>query len=215
MIYNRANLSVSKLVDKKKTAGGMDCVHFRKNMTKATNGHYLVRITTPEIPLDDIPAGDGGLGPMDKDKAEGIDFLVPPEKCKEIAASIPKKSRFPILSNAWLGAKTGEEKIEFITTDLESWKPTIFTKTDLKYHGKVWGHHTDSVVEKYDKEKSGDITVTLNAEYVKRIAGFLSAAGAQLFNLRVRGPQEPIKMTAENVETGQKIVAILMPVTQR
>jgi len=134
MIYNRNNLSIASLCSGE-SRYYLDGVHFTPEHTEVTNGHYLVRVTTPfsgktlKETLNDLPKVEH-YEPKNNGKEE---FTFPTDACVEVERAIPKGGYQSVLNNAWITKNTTEEEAEFVTYDLNTTRPVKARKIEGRW----------------------------------------------------------------------------------
>jgi len=202
MIYNKHNFSIHSLCDKDRDYLG---VHVTPEFTEVTNGHYLFRVSTPEIDMDDVPEAPNHprISPEMISKEDNIcDFVIHKDSGKAIENMIPNRhSYLPVLSNTWLGANTNKEQVEFISTDLEIANSKIIRKAEGKYCNtdKIWS----------DKEIK--VSLGFNPDLMLKLCQQLKKMDIKYVKMDIRDENEAIELTGKSIETGQDIRALLMP----
>jgi len=207
-LYNRHNFNIASLLPKGYGYNVQGNLHITDKYTEASNGHFLIRISTQDILREDLPTNNG-LEP----NSSKIDVLIDKDSAKKIQQNIPKNTRtFHHLNSTWIGKNTDNEKAEFIIIDITDWTPVIVRKQEGKFF------NTDAIIDDLKKEKS-IIELGFNAEYMKglceQIIKLKPKACAKGVKLSIYGKDKAIKMEAEtnDTETGaeQKILILLMP----
>ena len=200
-LFNKNNSMIYSLVPK-------DNEHYQRiritdDFTEVTNGHYLLRVSTKEEKKEDVPETDN-LKPL-KGK---INAVISASSAREIEKAIPKKHWQEILNNTWVGQNTNEETIEFISTDLDTWKPVIAKKCTEKYP------NTDSLMAANLKDKPS-AEICFSPEYMEQICQQSRKAGINMVKLSFYGANRAMKIEGTKIESGQKITVLLMPMRDR
>lgn len=203
MIYNRNNLSIHALCEKngRPTTDG---IHFTEDYTEVTNGHYLMQVDLPEVDLNDLPELPNHPTkkfPNSFHKKNGCDFLIHKSGAQEVEKSIPTRCRIPTLAHAWLGAATGKENVEFITTDLEISSSKIIRKVDERYFA------TEKIFPDEEKVES----LLFDPSYMLQLCQQFKKMGITSVKMETRGPKTAITLSGACMDTGQKVRALLMP----
>jgi hypothetical protein len=198
MIYfNKRNFSILRLVANGYYISG---IRLTEKFTEVTNGHYLVRVSTPKgIDVKELPR-DKIHRPYTNKR---IQIFLPLEAAKKIAAGIPNSSSVPLLNGTWLGSNTSKELAEFLTTDLSTWNASTFTLEDHKFPD------TDKLLRKKRRAK---LKVGFNTRYLRDIFDTLLKMGFESTLLEFRGDKEPVRILASKIGEDQDVVALLMPI---
>lgn len=198
MIYlNKRNFAILRLVSNGYYITG---IRLTEKFTEVTNGHYLVRVSTPKgLDLKELPR-DKIHRPYPNKR---IDVVVPVDVAKKIAAGIPSSSSIPILNGTWLGSNTSKELAEFLTTDLSTWNASTFALEDHKFPD------TDKLLRKKRRAK---LKVGFNIRYLRDIFDALLKMGFESTLLEFRGDKEPVRILASKIGEDQDVVALLMPI---
>jgi len=198
MIYNKNNFSIHALCDKDRDYLG---VHVTPKFTEVTNGHYLLRVSTPEIDMDDLPEAPNHprIAVQTNAEEEACNFVIHKDSGKAIESMIPKHS-FPALNSAWIGANTNKEQVEFISTDLEITNSKIIRKLEAKYcdTDRIWP----------DKEIKASLG--FDPDLMLKLCQQLKKMDIRHIQMSIRDENTAIELTGKNNETGQDIRALLM-----
>lgn len=126
MVYNSLNLEVAKIADKSDARPEVAGVFFKSDRTVATDGFRLLEVTAPDrMTPDEFPKVDG------KTAMRGVKpFIVPAKSLRDI--KIPKSGSLPILSHVAI-AHADENRVDFMTTDLDTAKITTARKVQGKF----------------------------------------------------------------------------------
>ena len=197
-VFNKNNFMIHSLVPTH-TRYAQSNLHITSEFTEVTNGHYLIRVYTRENEDNELPETDNL-----KPSIEKVDVLISVNSAREIERAIPNSKNaghMPILKNAWIGKNTNEETIEFICTDLETWKPVIARKVDERYA------NTEAIMP---KEKPGT-EICFNPEYMEKLCQQFKKAEIGRIKLSIYGNEKAIKLEGKNTADSQRVVALLMP----
>ena len=202
--FNRANFSIASLADEDRRYLG---VLVTNEKTEVTNGHYLLRVTTPDLNPEDYPTGPNGHKPIDKD----FRCILSKDSAKQIEKAIPrgpKVGSLPILKNTWV-VDDNEETIGFVATDLDTWSPITARKVD----GRWPNTDNDSTIWPKDEPV---LEIGFNLEYLEKLCKEMkSIIGKSKSNPLAKftfyGSEKPVKIEADNLDTGQDVTALLMP----
>lgn len=200
-LFNKNNFMIHSLVPK-------DSAHYQRiritdDFTEVTNGHYLLRVSTKEEKKEVVPETDN-LKPL-KGK---INTSISADSAKEIEKAIPKKHWQEILNNTWVGKNTNNETIEFISTNLDTWKPVIARKCTEKYP------NTDALIAVNLTDKPS-AEICFSPKYMEEICQQFRKAEISMVKLSLYGPNKTMKIEGTKIEGGQKITVLLMPMKDR
>lgn len=194
MIYNKTNFRIHALTEKSRYY--LDGLHVTPEYTEVTNGHYLIRVSTPEGKVEDLPKANG------HEPVKGnFEFILPSVTAKEVEQSIPNVRTLPILNNSWIVEDT-EDEVTFITTDLNTTKPITTRKIEGKFP------RTDAIFPKDDPS----ITIGFDPDYMMKICQQYKKAEIKQVTLSLYGLTKTMKLDGKNVEKDQTITTLLMPV---
>ena len=197
MIFNKANLLVHTLADKKAGPSHVsNQVHITEGFTEFTDGHVLVRITTPLVHGDDLPDIDGKS--LLESISEERGFIIGAPAAQEIEKTIKPMRTLPILENTWL---TNGTNAEFMSTDLETHRPSVTRKHDGPFVD------TDRVIP----EGEAAVTLAWSPDLMQKTMAYLKKIGVTKIKVEVYNATSPIKFTGTVMDTGQEITALLMP----
>jgi hypothetical protein len=206
MLLNKQNLAIVSLAP---TDGGrfsLEGVRITPEETLVTNGHLLIRVTTPNIESMQFPQIHG-LTSTDSFEP----FTLPRAAALAIEKAIPGKSTIPVLCHAVIGKETDDSDNAVIgVTDMDM--PQLFSPR------KLIGDFPD--LDKVTPPKEGCIyKVVFNVKYMiallKQVEKFhASDGGGRRFDpgvaLRLYGEKIALRLDTEN-DDGQKLTAVLMP----
>ena len=202
-MLNKHNLAIHQFCDKDKFS--YQCIHVTPHETVATNGSYLVRVSTPKLDPANFPPVDGV-----KPSAIFKPFNLSVDAARTIEKAIPKKSILPILSNVMIDGeatdakpKEGVDCAVLAVSDLEN--PQVFRprKDDGKFPN--W----QAVVPKREDAKAA---FSVDARLLARLAQFVakfSDGRASEVKIRFYGENGAIRLDARNSDTGQEFVGVL------
>ena len=197
-MFNKSNLAVAGCISK--TSRYSKNVLFHAGGTVATDGAIAVSVSAPKDEIKDAPMISGEYPTLDYGE-----FTVDPESIKKIKKGFGKKA-FPILENAFVIGAGGSRRL--VSTDLSS-VVSVPVSED--------GGPPKSAKDLDKMTPSGDpvLEITFNADLMIR---FLSIIGEAQDGrhykpvvLKMWDKMSVVRAEAENMETGQKIVGLIMP----
>ena len=199
-VFNKNNFMIHLLAPKD-TAYYQHNIRITNDFTEVTNGYYLLRVSSKEEKKENLPETDN-LKPSKRK----IDTIISANSAKEIEKAIPKKHWNPILNNVWVGQNTNKETIEFISTDLDTWKPVIARKCiEVKYP------NTDKIMTDKLKDKPS-AEICFSPTYMEQICQQFRKAEIGMIKLSFYGANKAMKLEGTKIESNQKITVILMPI---
>jgi len=198
-VFNKNNFMIHLLAPKD-TAHYQSCIRITNDFTEVTNGHYLLRVSSKEEKKENLPEIDNL-----KSSKRKIDTIISADSAKEIEKAIPKKHWNAILNNVWIGQNTNKETIEFISTDLDTWKPVIARKRIEKYP------NTDKIIADKLKDKPS-AEICFSSTYMEQICQQFRKAEINSIKLSFYGANKAMKLEGTKIEGNQKIIVILMPI---
>lgn len=195
MIYNKKNLEVSKVANKKDTRLTLSSVYFTPKATVATDAFRLIEVSVPKVNISHYP--------NDVDVVKDFEpFMVSAGALSKVKAPAPNKE-FPVLDNVVVTSVT-DENVGLTTTDLE----VVDTKTLKKVVGEEY--------PKYEQIKpTGDpvAKIKISAKYLKEMANLLEGYDKQdTVDIEFFGNEKPIVMKASN--DIQSAYGLIMPIRQ-
>ena len=196
-VFNKNNFMIHSLASGY-PSHAKENIHVTSDFTEATNGHYLIRVYTKDEKEADVPETDNL-----KALKEKIDVLIPANSAREIEKAIPKKQYPQILNHTWLGENTNDDTVEFICTDLETWKPTVVRKVKERYP------NTESIISSMGKDKP-KVTIGFKSEYMEKLCQQFKKADIKGIKLSIYGDDKAMKLEGKNSD-GQEVLVILMP----
>lgn len=199
-LYNKLNFKVAEFASKEKGRYTVCGILVEPNATVATDGQRLVKVSCPnhEASLEDFPAIPGS-----QTVRATSSQLLPRQAAIDIAKNIPTKERIPALNNAAM-MKVDDGYIGFVSTDLQTTKPTIVKSLDGQFPDYEPCFHAGEPVAQ----------ISLNGKYMKELCGFLASidSGAHhCITLKFYGSKQSLQLEAKNDLTGQTASALLMP----
>jgi len=199
-MFNKENLAVVGAISKDHGCYNKK-VLFHVGGTVGTDGHIAVSVSSPNADITDAPVIAG-----EPPAKEFDDFTLEVEDVKTIKKSIPKNGAYPILKNAFVIGKNGDKKL--VTTDFKS---VVFVSTS----GIEGFPMRAKDLSKMAPDKEPVLKITFNADLLSRIVSiFQETQGGQYYKpitLSFWGDKEVARIDAENNETGQKIMGLIMP----
>lgn len=204
-MLNKHNLSIRRFAPKEESRWTLQGIQITPQYTVVTNGHYLVKVTTPKVKVEDYPLNARETLEGFKPSVDFKPFILPTDAAKEIEKAIPKHKLIPILNHAAIdGPRTdGNGSATITTTDLENTR--VFTPHKIEGQFPNW----EMVVPK-DEPK---VTFAVDASYLAKIADAaakFSSHSNKRVKITIYGENTAIRFDVENHE--QEMMALLMPV---
>lgn len=113
-MLNKHNLNVAKAASPEESRFTLNAIRVTPKETIATDGHILVRCTTPKgVNAVDFPEVPGQPAATD----EFVPFNLPAKAALEAVKALPKKNTYPIIQNA---AVSVNGHAQVMVTDLEN-----------------------------------------------------------------------------------------------
>ncbi len=206
MLLNRYNLELAKLATADESRYSINSIYVTPTDTVVTDGHQLTIISAPAMPEENFPVIEG-FEPCDK---EFEPFLIDRKSALELAAAIPKTPNLPALEHVRIGTEVTDgfdrTALRFATTDLERARILQVRKPAGQFpdYTKVMPDHRNAKCSFY-----------MNPALLETILGVFKRF-AQRDNLKsvlftYYDGDQAIRLDAENVETGQRMTAVVMP----
>src|SRR3990167_5309599 len=191
MLYNQHNLAVAKIASKEEYKPEIAGVYFTKEKTVATDGYRLLEVSVPiGIKPEEFPVVEG------KYAMRGCKpFIVPAKSLKGI--KIPTSRSLPILQHVAL-SHVDDNRVEFMTTDLESGKVTTARR--------VAGQFPD--YEKIIPTGKPVIELEINADYLTELLEVMGKM-SKTVKLKIYGIEKPLVLEVKTNE--QTARGLLMP----
>jgi len=203
-ILNKHCTSLADFDEGERYAG----VHITSAFTEVTNGFYLLRIDNPLVNVKDLPGESPQEGTAD------LDVVLPKEAVKDIHHELKKKKSSEILIYGVVTAGSNDEEKERVkirmydnyggerVAEIKCLKE-IFLDTDRAF-------------------PTGEprMAFLVNPRYLFAVAKFLNSqlrrgVDAPAVKVSIYDPErEPLRFEFTNPDTGQKTVALLMPITK-
>lgn len=204
MIFNKLNLAIVSLLNGDKYgAPHLNAVHVTDKATEVTNGHYIIIVERPDVSVKDTPRSKLHR-PLKRAK---VDLLISRESAKLVLASIPKTVSMPILAHTWLGANTKGDMAEFISTDLDTWRPIMVRTVEGKFPDSASLLKSNGV-----GRKRWRTNVWFDPGYMKKVCEAYLAAGVKAVKLSVKDEKSAFRFMARSPETSQLVTVLLMPI---
>jgi|26BtaG_2_1085354.scaffolds.fasta_scaffold07712_3 hypothetical protein len=200
MILNKEDLLIYTLAEKNDRYATSN-VHITEKFTEVTNGHYAIRVfVSPKDDTKDLPVTKEHR-PY---KRKRFDAIIPREAIEKVFRSIPGNGTSPpILRNTWIGSKTDDERVEFLTTDLEVFNSISAKKSETRYP------NLDKVIASSKLRRKAKTELGFNPQYMKVLCDFAIKLGLDQIKLSVYSEDKPMKLEGEKY--GRKVLIILMP----
>jgi len=202
-ILNKHCTSLADFDEGERFAG----VHITSAFTEVTNGFYLLRIDNPLVNVEDLP------GEVPQEGTADLDVVLSKEAVKDIHHELKKKKSSEILT---YGVVTAESK---------EGKKQVKIKTYDNYGGERVAEIRCSKIIFLDTDRAFPIgkprmELLVNPRYLFAVAKFLNSQlrrGGDTPAVKVSiydSEREPVRFEFINPDTGQKTVALLMPITK-
>jgi len=186
-------------------AEGYAGVHITAAFTEVTNGFYLLRIDNPSVNVEDL------LGESPQEGEIDLDVVLPKEAVKDIHHELKKKKSSEILTYGVVTAESKERKKQ------------VKIRTYDNYGGERVAEIRCSKEIFLDTDRAfptGEprMAFFVNPRYLFAVAKFLNSqlrrgVDAPSVKVSIYDPErEPLRFEFTNPETGQKTVALLMPI---
>jgi len=204
-LYNKHNFAIHTLAPDENRYY-LSGIHVTQKHTEVTNGHFVFRLTALESDAADLPAQGPNLVPLES----GVDASISAKSAKKVMGAIPSKPGasgvMPFKTWTWLGKNTTGERVEFLSTDLETWLPVNARRIDGKYPNI-------EAVLKSTKDKPLKTKISFDAEYMAKLCAMLTKTGFKNVKMETRGPADAIHITGKN-DCGQEATVLLMPMQE-
>jgi len=203
-ILNKHCTSLADFDEGERYAG----VHITAAFTEVTNGFYLLRIDNPRVNVEDLP------GELPQEGETDLDVVLSKEAVKDIHHELKKKKSSEILTYGVVTAENDEEKGE-----------RVKIRTYDNYGGERVAEIRCSKIIFLDTDRAfpmGEprMELLVNPRYLFAVAKFLNSQlrrGGDTPAVKVSiydSEREPVRFEFTNPDTGQKTVALLMPITK-
>jgi len=203
-ILNKHCTSLADFDEEKGYAG----VHITSDFTEVTNGFYLLRIDNPLVNVEDLP------GELPQEGEPDLDVVLPKEAVKDMHHELKKKKSSEILTYGVITAESNDEE-----------KERVKIGTYDNYGGERVAEIKCSKIIFLDTDRAfptGEprMEVLVNPRYLFAVAKFLNSqlrrgVDVPLVKVGIYDPErEPVRFEFTNPDTGQKTVALLMPITK-
>lgn len=175
-------------------------VHVTQKFTEVTNGHFLVRVSTPangtELPKK------RGYTPIDKKR---IDVCIPVETAKSLVTAIDstKNSSIPTSGLMWIGRNTDKDIVEFLTQAGEQFIAVSATVDGSKFPD------TENLVRDKKLRRKPKARVSFDPRMMQKLCTYLDKVGVTCVKLEVRGEDQPMVLKAE--AGSENVLILAMP----
>jgi len=182
-------------------------VHITSDFTEVTNGFYLLRIDNPSVNVEDL------LGEAPQEGETDLDVVLPKEAVKDMHHELKKKKSAEILTYG------------VVTADSKERKKRVKIRTYDNYGDERVAEIRCSKEVFLDTDRAfpaGEprMEFLVNPRYLFAVAKFLNSqlrrgVDAPSVKVGIYDPErEPLRFEFTNPDTGQKTVALLMPITK-
>lgn len=205
-MLNKHNFEIARLAAKEPSRYTLTAIHVTPQATYETDGHQLIKVTTPKMSAKDFPVIEGASEPTDDFEP----FNLPAGAALEIAKAIPKRQSLPVLEHAAIGSASNQNgHAEIQLTDLET--PLVLRPN------KQDGQFPDAERVIPDKDKA-EVVIGFNAQllrdvlsqFVKFTAGERSHCVAiRIYPADKNGDRDGIRIDAATSD--QEMTAVVMP----
>lgn len=205
-MLNKYNLAIAALCSKEEARFTHRGIWVTPKETVETDGHQLMRVTMPEADPDSFPEVPGA------GKATRVfePFLLDAGDAIALQRALPKKTTIPILEYAAVSTlKDGSTVV--VTTDLQQTQTArIPQNQDKKFVD--WERVTPAL------DKAGfqiRLDAALLGPVLKQIELFArdkDKGGGAYVDFSFGDPQSGLRIDAHNSDTGQDMIAVVMPV---
>jgi hypothetical protein len=208
VLLNENNLRLADLCQKEACRYTLDAIQVTREETVVTNGHYLVRVTLPNVNGTLYPDVEG----WPTDSGEWTEALIPRATAAEALKNIPRKQDIPILNNAVI-FKSNDGRVRIGTkTFARNSNGDQHKMVDGKQQGGPPFPNWAAVMPKQPPR----LTITLDADYLARLAKnaaeFMADRGqTKRLRLQFTGAGSAVRMDCQPNHEGQEWTAILMP----
>jgi len=202
-ILNKHCTSLANFDEGERYAG----VHITSDFTEVTNGFYLLRIDNPSVNVEDLPSELPQEGETD------LDVVLSKEAVKDVHHELKKKKSSEILTYGVVTAGSKERKKQ------------VKIRTYDNYGGERVAEIKCSKIIFLDTDRAfpmGEprMELLVNPRYLFAVAKFLNSQvrrGVDAPSVKVSiydSEREPVRFEFIKPDTGQKTVALLMPITK-
>ena len=203
IMLNKHNLAVHRFISKEDSRYTIKAIHVTPNETVATDGHSLVRVSTPEVKCDSFPTQRVKVTDQFKP------FNLPYEIAAKVEKAIPKSNTIPVLNYAAVECKEGEpngNNPTLFVTDMDSTQE--FVSKSISDEFPDW----EMVIP---KKTDATFTITVDplklAKLMAEAAKFTKGAHPQgRVKMRFVSDDKAVRLDAEN--DGQTWTGVLMPI---
>jgi len=200
-MYNKENFAVGKVASKDQYKQNLNSIYCHPKFTVGCSGPALMIVTTPKMDIEEMPS------PQNEELVDKFEpFILDLNDAKKVEKSIPKKTSLPLLSHvAILKSENGNAK--FFTTDLQSQNITVSRKIDGEYpqFGKVFPKGKPIKTMRFDTR----LLKTL-IDAIESAQGSPNTPHVDI-DIYDNGNEGVVMFKSNNIDTGQRITALLMP----
>jgi len=203
MIFERSNFFLHTLLGAVKYGlPHVTVVHVTQKYTEATDGHFLVRVSTPNGDTKVELPRKRGYTPFSKKR---IDVCIPVATAKSLVTAIDatKNSRLPTEGLMWVGRNTDKESVEFLTQTPDQFMAVNATVDDGRYP------KTDGVINDKKLRRKAKARVAFSPKLMAKLCSYLDRVGATAVTLEVRADDQAMVLKAKSGTSD--VLMLLMP----
>ena len=196
MLYNKHNLDIVKIVNRKSTREELKGVLFTKDKTVATDAIRLLEVSVPQdVKAEDFPQVEGSSA------MRGCEpFLLNAQWIKD-RLSVPQVKTMPVLNHAAV-KHIHDNKVEFLTThDGVTAELTLIPRIIEKF----------PTYEQLFPTKEATMTLIMDGEKLAELLKVMSALHNQI-TIKVYGKDEAVMLQCEDKTHKQGARAVMMPI---
>jgi hypothetical protein len=195
MLLNEKSLLGQKIME---VSDRHFCEHMKitpDGKTYSTNGSVAIVITPPDQDTEDFPVCPSL--PADARKPDR-EFYITKKQAGELTRSIPKKPSIDILRNMIVTQTDGATLAT--TTDLETERTISVKNKDVSY----------PEIEKIIPKEEPTVSIQLSSVHLKNLCEVaIAMSGDRKVNINLYKETTLLKLTANNKETGQTMIALI------
>ena len=206
-MLNKQNLAIAALCAKSNGKySGLESLYVHPDYTVETDGHQLIRVSTVQnnAAVESFPELPG----VGKVSNQFEPFLLEAKEALEIAKWIPKNSTVPQLEYAAVASPKGKRPV-IVTTDLQQNRTFRVPESEHLKRFPNWEHVVPAVEQAEIRYKFDGV---LLGRVLKQVEAFnKDFNGRSVVDLSFGSPEQAVRFDAQNLDTGQSLLAVLMP----